>query len=511
MPLSQSLIWQRQRDYYARRGLGAWSEDNVPNYVTNNTFIAEIYARIVCAFICDCLNLTPDKSSPPVESVNFRILELGSGSGKFAYLFLRHLMPLLESKHIPSNAVHYCMTDCCASLLDWWRRNEQLKRFVAAGHLTFELLELGHESGSEFLRSCDGPLITFANYVFDSVPQDAFLFRDETIFETVVTTSVPVRSDGELPLSSLERSFRQVPSRTDHYTEPEWNEILRHYAASLSGATVLFPTAALQTIKKLKALSDGRLLVLAGDKGFVHEDDFSSAGEEPYFEFHQANCFSQTVNFDALGRDCRARGGQALLPDKHSSNFSIVALVFGLDNPSLTRAVYRETQEGFGVDDLFALMAWLRPHVTSASAAELLAVLRLTRWDPVALMELFQIFNGQLPTTVAQRHDLQDAVRKVWNNNYPVTEAEKSLAFNCGAILLQLGFCDEARAMFERSQEILGPSAATSYNLYLCALAAGSSGEALRFAREATRLDPGFQPAGNAVHELEAHEGNLSQ
>src|SRR5438552_17292483 len=94
--LSSSLVWDRQKDYYARRGIGVWSDDNIPTYMTNNPFIAESYARIAAAFISDCL-LASSKS-------HVRIIEFGAATGKFAYLFLKHLIPLLESEGIPAGS-----------------------------------------------------------------------------------------------------------------------------------------------------------------------------------------------------------------------------------------------------------------------------------------------------------------------------------------------------------------------------------------------------------------------
>src|SRR5262245_51028071 len=76
VPLSQSLIWRRQREFYMRRGVKAWSEDRVPEYITNNPFITEIYARIVAEFLCECRNAGHSETQ-------LRILELGAGSGKF--------------------------------------------------------------------------------------------------------------------------------------------------------------------------------------------------------------------------------------------------------------------------------------------------------------------------------------------------------------------------------------------------------------------------------------------
>ena len=96
VPLSQSVIWRLQRDFYEQRGLKAWNEDLVPSYITNNPFIAEIYAGIVAAFVQDCIS-TAQLNSPPLSQENpLRILELGAGTGKFSYLFLRKLTALLR-------------------------------------------------------------------------------------------------------------------------------------------------------------------------------------------------------------------------------------------------------------------------------------------------------------------------------------------------------------------------------------------------------------------------------
>ena len=87
VPLSQSIIWRLQREFYDRRGLKVWAEDMLPQYITNNPFIAEIYARIVFGFLSDC-NRPGVGGSGSISPQNpLRILELGAGPGKFSYLF----------------------------------------------------------------------------------------------------------------------------------------------------------------------------------------------------------------------------------------------------------------------------------------------------------------------------------------------------------------------------------------------------------------------------------------
>ncbi len=69
VPLSQSLIWRLQRDFYAQRGIKAWTEDMVPSYITNNPFIAEIYAQIVAGFVTDCMQQAQRDSLSAGKSV----------------------------------------------------------------------------------------------------------------------------------------------------------------------------------------------------------------------------------------------------------------------------------------------------------------------------------------------------------------------------------------------------------------------------------------------------------
>src|SRR5438309_4969728 len=130
VPVSRSVIWRLQRDYYAQRGLQAWTEDMVPSYITNNPFIAEMYAGLAAAFLEDCQAQDGQPLSPQRP---LRILELGAGTGKFAYLFLRRLESLLRDRSLAPEAVRYIMTDCSEPLLAQWRANPYLAEFVQRG------------------------------------------------------------------------------------------------------------------------------------------------------------------------------------------------------------------------------------------------------------------------------------------------------------------------------------------------------------------------------------------
>ncbi len=211
------------------------------------------------------------------------------------------------------------------------------------------------------------------------------------------------------------------------------------------------------------------------------------------------------VNFDAIGKYFQAVGGDALLPDKHFAGVSLCAFLQhgpGQQFPATIKA-YRETQERFGTDDLFAVLAWLNAHMEETSVPQILSVLRLSRWDPVALVRLFPVLARQLGTVIGERYDLRSAVLRTWANFYPVHPNDNVLPFYCGAVLLQLCFYEEALPMFKASQQLFGPSAATSYNLGLCLMGLNRNAEALAAMNEASGLDPAFEPARQMRDKLE--------
>ncbi|MGE5321320.1 MAG: hypothetical protein ACM3SW_00565, partial [Actinomycetota bacterium] len=329
----------------------------------------------------------------------------------------------------------------------------------------------------------------------------AFAVENGSISEILASVAAAGDSIGPQALS-----YRNVSLAPQRYADPLWNQILEQYRLSLSSATVMFPTAALRLLQQLREWSDGRMLVLAADKGFAYEDELRLSRGAPPLEFHSGNCFSQVVNFDAIARYFTATGGVALLPDKHFSPLSICAF---LPSPNhipfaATTAAYRQIQAGVGPDDVFTLLGWLHPHMEEMNVAQILAMLRLSRWDPVALMRVFPVLSRQLGTINAERNDLRRAVMRIWENNFPVNASDNALAFDCGVILLELGFFADALAMFQESERMLGRSASTSYNLGLCESGLGRSSAALECMNHALEQDPGFEPARVSRRKLES-------
>lgn len=491
--LSRSVIWRMQEEFYVRRGLKAWTEDMVPSYITSNPFIAEIYAQIVFGYLTDCTEQSA-KDVPLSPENPLRILELGAGTGKFSCLFLRKITRLLQEKNILPQTISYCMADCSEELLAHWRANPSLGEFIEMGILEFKLVRAEETQPSPQKKS---PLVVIANYVFDSLPQDAFVIADGKISEALVTTTGASADLNAGPVGSLGRTFKTTPITTSRYPNKIWNSILEHYRANVS-ATVFFPVGALTLLKQLAHASDGRMMVLAADKGFIREDQLALMQGPPAFEFHAGNqCFSQKVNFDALARYYWSNGGEVFLPHKHFSNLHICAFIQHRSGDAFpaARKAYDLAMAGFGPDDLFALMSWLNSHLEETSIVQALALLRLTHWDATAFLRLFPVIAPQLRNVAGERLDLRHAVLSTWENRYPLTPEENALAFHCGVVLLELRFFAEALGMFKRSEQQLGRTASTSFNLGLCAMGLGHTAEALHNMTDACNLDPAFEPA----------------
>ncbi|MFW1950288.1 hypothetical protein ACG907_20660, partial [Acinetobacter bereziniae] len=96
----------------------------VPHYVTSNPTIANAYAEMALAFWRDRQRLAP-------QSGPLTICELGAGSGRFAFYFLRRLESLCAEADVPPQAFRYVLTDAADANLAFWRSHPCFEPFFA--------------------------------------------------------------------------------------------------------------------------------------------------------------------------------------------------------------------------------------------------------------------------------------------------------------------------------------------------------------------------------------------
>src|SRR5215467_14482348 len=205
-PLSTSMVWRLQRTFYADQGIAAWSQSHVPQSVTTSPNIANAYARIALGFLRD-MRPTLD----PAQPVFF--VELGAGSGRFGYRFLKAFTNLLQERSEVQQPFVYVMTDASPTVLEFWRDNPRLRPFVEVGLLDFAHFDLLDPSPLQLLVSgitlqhagSNNPVIVVANYIFDSIPQDAVTITDGQLFANLVTISA---STPDLDLTAPDSKVR---------------------------------------------------------------------------------------------------------------------------------------------------------------------------------------------------------------------------------------------------------------------------------------------------------------
>lgn len=319
--LSESLLWQVQRNFYTRHGTDAWRNGSLPFEITSNRYIARAYARAVYAF-------WRDAGCRP--GLSLRLLELGAGHGRFAFLFLAEFSKLHRELSPSGAKFQYVVTDVSERNLEFISRHPRLLPFVKAGLLEFALFDLERDSFPRMIRSgksladlAPAPLAVIANYVFDSIAADAFYVRQQQLYEVLVTledTAPQLNWEDARLLSRLNISYSRHPVQAEYYSDPRWNRVLEEYRQALPEAAVLLPTATLSCMEKLKSLAGGHFLMLAANKGLSREDELLPEEGLPGMAIHGDGCFSLKVNFNAIGRFLHHAGGEMLIAPHHSVN-----------------------------------------------------------------------------------------------------------------------------------------------------------------------------------------------
>lgn len=519
-PLSRSLLWRLQRQFFDRQGVRAWGERIVPFYITSNPWIADAYAQVVLGWLRDGTTVARN-GGPTLPIVDpgepLYLVELGSGSGRFGHLFLERLHDLVARAPLPPLRLCYVFTDAAAGNLDFLSRHPLLAPRVAAGEVDFAVFDATVDealtlrgSGERLAAGRLGnPLVVLANYLFDSLPQDAFTFRGGRPHESLVTLEAPEAADAVEPgpelLADLELRWRERPIEGAYYGEPDLDDLLAEHAAALDGTTVLFPCAALRCLRWLAGWSERGLLLLSGDKGYTRLDELAGLGEP---DLARHGSVSMMVDYHALGRWFARRGGALLATSHREPWLRVVAGLLGLPAADAveTRAAFDAAIERRGPDDFFVLQQGIAQLYDHLGLEPLLAWLRLSGWDP-------SVFLGAFPRLVSlaagagddQRGEIHRAAHEVARAYFPLPEAT-DLAFPLGVVLCEIGAYDEALAFLRGSLEQHGANAATLHNLALCLFHLGDHEAARTHVEQALEAAPGFAPAAELRARLGAGE-----
>jgi len=438
------------------------------------------------------------RPEPPIY-----VIELGAGSGRFAFLFLTALEALERDAGVGPLPIRYVMTDATESNIAFWRRHEALAPFVRAGRLDFARFDaetdgafrLRHARRTISPRAPVGRLVVVANYVFDSLRHDAFVLRGGRVYEYLAAAALPARgraADVSLP-------WRVGARVTAPYGDAAFDTIVRDYATSARTGRVVFPISPLRCLARFAALAQEDMLALVADRGTATAAEATALPVNLKLARHGS--ISLPVNFHALRTWVTSRGGRAFRPARTPRHLHVAAFVLGARAggwPS-TRAAYDEAIAHGGPDALYHLRHALTDTAERMSASQLLAVIRLSGDDARVMAECIRpLWRHVTHADARRRIEIRDAARAAWANYYHLGE-DYDLAFNLGLLLYEARAYVDALALFQESLRLYGDDAATLWNAGLGYVALAKPDEATASFQRARALAPGYGSAGLAL------------
>lgn len=433
---SESLLWDLQKSAYMSFGPKAWSEKGVPFYMTSNAFTARAYARVLARQI--------------EKSKRCFIFDLGAGCGKFAYVFVKSLL----SFGIHPKKFCYVLCDMVQENLIFCKNHSKMQEIIDLDCVDFADFEL-YKSQELYLQR-QGKVVSLAgeeifliaNYFFDTVCQELYYVKDDTLFEGFVkilsNTEVQDPLDPRL-IEYLEFEYSYKPS----LKKPQ--ELLGN--KSFQGP-FLYPKGA---IDLLEFFSSAKYCLIAGDQG-------SYDLQPPKISKHAS--FSFPVSYFFIAQYFAKKEGLSLQTEFPDQDF-VVYLGANFYDAEVKRE-FQEFISAFEPRDYWALVNSLEGQIEKLDLKALFMLLKLGNWD----YNNFYLFAPRIAQLIVQASakELEQWMllfEKLWQNFYPVSEKEAVIPLNIAKWLYVLKRYDLAIYYLKECLKIC-PSSIMAQDLLDC-------------------------------------------
>jgi tetratricopeptide (TPR) repeat protein len=489
---SQSALWRMQREYFDKEGINAWV-NQVPFYITSNPFIANSYAQLVLAFIRDWIAKNPDAKNHP-----FYIMELGTGSGRFSYYFVKTLQELLQGLHMFDVKICYIMSDFTKHNIQYWEEHSALKPFIEQGLIDFAMYDMEAERPITLVKQnvrltpeiLVNPLTLFANYIFDTISHDSFAIHEGKLYELLLSLSTDEKNmENNRPVNmekiSVDYSVHEIKSA--YYGDPHLDSILDEYKKSLKETSFLFPIGSFHAIKFLKKLSNNKLFIISTDKGYSTVEALDHLGH-PSISFHGS--FSMMVNFHAIGSYFKNSGGDSFLQTSRKGiKTSVFASGFTFKEMPETALAINEWVEGFSPSDYFTLHRRMSDSFQECALETIASHMQLAGWDPHIYLKL----TGRVASLIDQSDSdtiqfMAQNMPKMAANYYHMPKTE-CILFEIGVFFHAIKRFDEAEKYYLMAHPYVGDQFGLFYNLALCQHHLEKNDSALESFKKALSLD----------------------
>jgi tetratricopeptide (TPR) repeat protein len=498
-PLSQSMLWELQKDFFSNQGPEAWIKGIVPQYITTNPYIANLYAKTVFGYCRDyAARGDIDKNA------TIYIIELAAGVGRFTYTFLKRFLHLIDNSSLKGLKFKYIVTDFAERNIEYWQNHSFLRPYFESGILDCATFDIAQDeeirlrnSGEVLVKgSMKNPLILIANYTFDSLPQDTFYVNKGKLYEGLITiTSTGGKADTEDKsiLAGLDYYYTDKEIQGNgYYEDVDYNDILIYYKERLEDTAFYMPIIALRCISRLRELFNDDIVLISADKGYKNEEDMYK-NYHPFLSKH--GCISMTVNFHALELYFKGLGGTAIhsIYDHENVNMSLFLLSNSSHNFIETTMAYNEITESIGPDDFYIMKKGVVPLGKSLTTKELLTFLRFTVWDARTFLEFYNVLLERIVNEENfPKNEMVTVINKVWEHYFPIGE-EGDVAYYLGSIMAYLGNDKDALRFFESSCEFYGADPDTYYEMAVCYYNLREIEKSLEYIEKSLSLDPGFE------------------
>ena len=502
-PLSQSMVWKLQSDFYANQGPEAWIKGIVPQYITTNPYIANLYAKTVfgyCRDIASCENFD--------RNTTIYIMELAAGVGRFTYTFLKRFLHIIENSSLKGLKFKYIVSDLAERNVTYWQNHSFLEPYFESGILdcaTFDMtkdeeLQLRYSGEVLSAGNLQNPLILFANYTFDSLPQDTFYVNQGELYEGLITVTSKdgkVASEDQSILAGLDYSYTdRLTQGHDYYTEATINDILLYYKESLEDTAFSLPIIAIRCIERLKKLFNDDILLISTDKGYR---DASSMNKNYHPFLSKHGSISLTVNFHALELYFRNLGGKAIHSIYDHENVTMSSFLLSQRNHDFieTTMAYQEIIESIGPDDFFIIKKSVVPQGKALTTKEILTFLRYTVWDSRTFIEFYNTLLERIGDEKDfPKDELVMVIQNIREHYFPIGE-EGDLSYCLGSLLSYLGYDLDAIELYHTSLEFYGEDASIYYEIAVCYYNLQEPEIALAFIEKSLSLEPGYEASLN--------------
>lgn len=474
--VSASRLWPLLRANYEACGVEAWTRGVLPTYVTSNASVAHRYVRVMMAWLRDLEDAGRLRPGEPLH-----ILELGCGSGRLTFHALSSLDESHEAPILRRHPWQYMATDVSAHRLEGLHSITPLGRFFEDGRLSTSIYDALGENKPEWPDEFDGPVVVIANYVFDSLPADAFFVQDGELYETLIQLG---DANAGANVDQLTWRFSHRPVTSGYYNDVVLDDVLEKQKRDLTPRSILLPTGAVQALRNVRQITERPKLVLIADKPHRLPSEQARVTMPP-IELHGSSHFSVSLDFNVLAQIIRAEGEQMLVSRHGHEVISFAACMMDKADCAFpeARQAFADQHERLGAHSELYLAARLHEQVHALSLHDHLAWLRMVRYDPHNWSSVFPIFVRLLKSPPPElRPELVEALEQVSARWFPDGDEQMDAPFFAGCAFFQIGEMERARRHLERSIAESGSRPAVQFQLgraeFLCGDRSGGAARA---------------------------------